>query len=175
MSYGTQRFSAAFSRALRSFLSWAESIQFLLFIPISLRSILILASHLYLGLPKSMFIVGLAVKILKVLLPIYILATWPAHLKLLDLITLRTLCERHKLLSSSLWSLLQSPFRNILLRILFSNTLSLHSSLNVRDHVQQPNSTNGNIIVYIFSFSFSQKEVKKRKVFGLKNNMNFIL
>ena len=36
-----------------------------------------------------------------------------------------------------------SPFSyllcpNIRLRILFSNTLSLHSSLNVRDHVLQP-------------------------------------
>ena len=39
-----------------------------------------------------------------------------------------------------LWSLLHSPFSSVLdtnirLRILFSNTLSLHSSLNVRDHV----------------------------------------
>ena len=38
---------------------------------------------------------------------------------------------------------------NIRVRILFSNTLSLHSSLNVRDHVSQPYSTTtlGNIIV----------------------------
>ena len=35
---------------------------------------------------------------------------------------------------------------NIRLRILFSNTLSLHSSLNVREHVSQPYSTTGNII-----------------------------
>ena len=34
---------------------------------------------------------------------------------------------------------------NIRLRILFSNTLSLDSSLNVRDHVSQPYSTNNNI------------------------------
>ena len=58
---------------------------------------------------------------------------------------------------SSLRSLLHTPFSsllgpNICLRILFSNTLSLHSSLNVRDHVSQPYSTTGNIIVLIFKF-----------------------
>jgi hypothetical protein len=45
-----------------------------------------------------------------------------------------------------LWSLLHSSFSSLLgpkihLRILFSNTLSLHSSLNVRDHASQPYST----------------------------------
>ena len=41
------------------------------------------------------------------------------------------------------------------LMILFSNTLSLDSSLNVRDHVSQPHSTAGNIIVlYISIFKF---------------------
>ena len=39
---------------------------------------------------------------------------------------------------------------NIRLRILFSNTLSLDSSLNVRDHVSQPYITTGNIIVLYF-------------------------
>ena len=53
-----------------------------------LRYILILSSHLRLGLPKGLFPVGLLVKILKALLPFSILATCPAHLNLLDLITL---------------------------------------------------------------------------------------
>ena len=53
--------------------------------------------------------VGLPVKILKALLPSSILATCPAHLNLLDLITLTILGERYKLCSSSLWSLLHSP------------------------------------------------------------------
>jgi hypothetical protein len=47
-----------------------------------------LSSHLRLGLPKGLFPVGLPVKILKALLPSYILATCSAHLNLLDLITL---------------------------------------------------------------------------------------
>ena len=61
--------------------------------PISSRSILILSSHLRLGLPKGLFPVGLPVKILKALLPCSILATW-SHLNLLDLITLTILGER---------------------------------------------------------------------------------
>jgi hypothetical protein len=45
--------------------------------------------------------------------------------------------------------------QNILLRALFSNTLNLYSSLNVRDHVLQPYRTTGKIIVlYILVFMF---------------------
>jgi len=65
--------------------------------PISLRSILILFSHLGLGFPKDFFPIGLLVKILKALLPSYILATCSSHLNLLDLITLNILGERYKL------------------------------------------------------------------------------
>ena len=65
-------------------------------IPISLRSILILSSHLRLGLPEGLFPVGLPVEILKAFLPSSIQATCPAHLNLLDLITLTILGERYK-------------------------------------------------------------------------------
>ena len=70
--------------------SYPESNQpkFPALLPISSRSILILSSHLRLGLPKGLFPAGLLVQILKVLLPSSILATCPAHLNLLDLITL---------------------------------------------------------------------------------------
>ena len=61
------------------------------------RSILILSSHLRLDFRKGLFPVGVPVKILKVLLPSSILATGPAHLNLLDLITLTILGERYKL------------------------------------------------------------------------------
>ena len=50
-----------------------------------------------LGLPKGLFPVGLLDKILKALVPSSILATCPAHLNLLDLITLTILGERYKL------------------------------------------------------------------------------
>ena len=58
---------------------------------------LILSSHLRLGFPKGLFPVDLPVKILKALPPSSILATCPAHLNLLDLITLTILGERYKL------------------------------------------------------------------------------
>jgi hypothetical protein len=67
-------------------LFWDESTQFLVLIPISSRPILILSSHLRLGLPKGLYPVGLPFNILKTLLPSCILATCPAHLNLLDLI-----------------------------------------------------------------------------------------
>ena len=57
-------------------MSLAESTQFLVSIPIYLRSILILSSHLRLGLPKGLFAVGLGVKILEALQPSSIHATW---------------------------------------------------------------------------------------------------
>ena len=75
MAYGTRRFNAAFTRALHLSLSCAESTQFHVLITISLKSILILSSYLFLGHPKRLFAVGLPVKILKALLPSSILAT----------------------------------------------------------------------------------------------------
>ena len=50
MFYGTQRFNAAFTRTLQT--------QFPTLIPISSWSILILSSHLCIGLPKDLFPVG---------------------------------------------------------------------------------------------------------------------
>ena len=61
--------------------------------------------------------------------------------------------EEYRSLSSSLCSFLHSPVNpsllgpNILLNTLFSNTLSLCSSLNVSDHVSHPYKTTGKIIV----------------------------
>ena len=56
-----------------------------------LRPILILSSHLRLGLPKGLFPVGLPVKILKAFLTSSILATCSAHLYLLDVIIMTIL------------------------------------------------------------------------------------
>jgi hypothetical protein len=52
--YETWRFISTFTRALHWSLSWARSIQLITPNPISLRSSLILSTHLCLGLPSSL-------------------------------------------------------------------------------------------------------------------------
>ena len=73
------------------------------------------------------------------------------HLILLDFITCTILGEEYRSLSSSLCNFLHSPVTpsllgpNIFLNTLFSNTLSLRSSLNVSDQVSHPYKTTGKI------------------------------
>jgi hypothetical protein len=62
--YGTQRFTTVFTRALHWCLSWARSIQFTSPHPVSLRSILILSTHLIFGLPCDLFPSGFPINIL---------------------------------------------------------------------------------------------------------------
>ena len=137
--YGTQTFISAFTSACHLQLSWASSIQSIPSHPTSWRSILILSSHLCLGLPSGIFPSGFPTKTQNKPLPSPIRATCPAHLILLDFITRTILGEEYRSLSYSLCSFLHSPVTssllgpNILLSTLFSNTISLHCSLNVRD------------------------------------------
>jgi hypothetical protein len=62
--YGIQRFITTFTRALQWLLSWARPIQSIPPQPISPRSILILSTHLCLGLPSGIFPSGFPTSIL---------------------------------------------------------------------------------------------------------------
>ena len=129
--YGTHRFTTAFKSARHLSLSWAREIPYMSPHPTSWRTILILSYYLCLGLPSDFFPSDFPTKPLYKLLLSSICATCPAHLILLDLTTRTIMGEEYRSLSSSWCSFLHFPITssllgpNILLRTLFSNTLSL--------------------------------------------------
>ena len=104
--YGTRRFITAFTSALHLSLSWASLIQSVPTNIISWRSILILSSHLRLGLPNGIFPSGFTTKTLYTPLLSSIRAICPAHLILLYFITRKILGEEYRSFSSSLCSCL---------------------------------------------------------------------
>jgi hypothetical protein len=62
--YGTRMFITVFTKFRHWTRSWASQIQFASSIPVSLRSILMLSSHLRLGLPSGLLLSGLPTKTL---------------------------------------------------------------------------------------------------------------
>ena len=92
-------------------LSSARAIQSLGSQPTSLKSILILSSHLHLGLPNGLLLSGFPTKTLYwyAILDCSISATCHAHLNRLDLRFLIMLGEEYNAFSSALCNILHSP------------------------------------------------------------------
>ena len=165
----TRRFIAALTSIRHLSLSWASPIQFIHPHPTSWRSIIILSTHLRLGLPSGIPS-GFPTKTLYTTLSSPIRATCPAHLILLDFITRTILGEEYKSFSSSLCNLNHSPVTssllgpNILLNTIFSNTLSFLPSPNVNDQVSHPYKTTGKIIIlYILIFKFLDSSLEDKR------------
>ena len=91
--HGTRRFITALTSVLHLSVSWASPIQSIYPHPTSWRSILILSTHLRLGLPSGPFPSGFPSKTPYTPFTSPIRATCPAHLILLDFITCTILGE----------------------------------------------------------------------------------
>jgi hypothetical protein len=82
--YGSRRFISVLTRARQLSLSWTTWIQSTLPHSVSSKFVLILSSHLWLGLTRSLFPSGFLTKIFYEFLISPTRATYPTHLILLD-------------------------------------------------------------------------------------------
>ena len=119
-------------------LSWVRPIQSTPLHPTAWRSILILSSHLHLGIPRDLFSSGLPTRTLYAPLLSHVRATRTAHLIFLYFIAVITSADEYRSRSSSLCSLLHSPVTSSFK----GHSLTPHPMfLYVRDQVSHPYKT----------------------------------
>ena len=99
--HGTRRFITALKSVRHLSLSWASPVQSIYPHPTSLRSVLLLSTHLRPGLPSDHLPSGFPTNNLYTPLSSPIRATCPAHLILLNFITPTIMGEEYKSFSSS--------------------------------------------------------------------------
>jgi len=149
-------------------LSWARWIKSTPSHPISQSSILILFSHLCIGLPSGLFPLGFPTKILHTFLISHACYTphpshplWFDHLNSIwwSIHVIKLLIMQSS--PASCHSLIDP---NILLRTCSQNTLSLYSSLDVRDQVSHPHKTSKIMVFYILIFKFLERRWEDRRL-----------
>jgi len=101
--HGTRTFITALTSVRHLSLSWANPIQPIYPHPTYWRSVLILSTHLRLGLLSGLLPSGFPSKTLYTPLSSPIRATCPAHLILLDFITRTILGEAYKFHNRQIW------------------------------------------------------------------------
>ena len=141
--HGTPRFITALTSVRHLSLSWATPILSIYPHPTSWRSVLILSTHLRLGLLSGLLPSGFPSKTLYTPVSSPIRASCPTHLIFLDFITRTILDEEYKSFSSSLCNLLHYPVNssflgpNFLLSTMW-NSLLVHIIIekDVNTHVK---------------------------------------
>jgi hypothetical protein len=114
--HGTRRFITALTSVRHLSLSWAIPIQSTYPHPTSCRSVIILSTHLHLGLPSGLFPSGFPHQEPIHPLPSPIRSTCSAHLIILDFITRTVLGEHYRSFSSSLSNLLYAWYASMIFR-----------------------------------------------------------